>query len=81
MKDLKTRKTLSKLVSDFLRSVYNTLLYKDRWEFTDLKITVDFHKSLLYLESECGFYKFINKFNNNDFPYDYTCGVKEYIGD
>lgn len=49
-------------------------------EFKDFRIVIDFKESILSLESECGFYRFIDSFNNNKFPYEYTCDVEEYIG-
>ena len=77
MKCLKTHKMLSKLISDFIISAYNIFLCEESWEFKDLRITVDFHESLLSLESKCDFHKFISRFNNNGFPCEYTCNIGE----
>lgn len=77
MKGLKTRKILSKLISDFIISTCNIFLCEESWEFRDFEITVDFHKSLLSLESKYDFHKFISRFNNNGFPCEYTCNIGE----
>lgn len=77
MKGLKTRKILSKLISYFIISTCNIFLCEESWEFRAFEITVDFHKSLLSLESKYDFHKFISRFNNNGFPCEYTCNIGE----